>query len=529
MPSSAGLQVEEILGPERGIGALGTAITAFVGRTLRGPVNRPVAIKNFAQYQSVFGGLWQPSLLSYSVEQFFDNGGTDALVVRVVNSARPASLSLKAGAGVLTLRAVRPGTREFLRASVDYDNIEPDNTVDFNLTIQRVRTQGTEQVDDQEIFLNVSLLATSERYLAGILAQSELVRVVGDLPVSRPDRTLDSASGLATGYVESNSDGDDGAPLTDYDLIGSEIDKTALFALGDADYFNFLIIPPPTRDRDLGWSALLVGARLCKDRGALLMVDPPSAWHTADDALRGMREWIFRDENALMYFPRILAHDKLRGRFESFAPGGAVAGMLSKSDESSEAVLRPGFRPTCIVGEDRRLKLATQGVNTIQVLRSVARPSVLPRTLGAGNSGTSDWKYLAPRRLALHIVNSIERGTRWVILAQPHLEVVETVEEQVREFLKGLHASGAFGERAAEDAYFVNGDQRAIAGEPNPREFHLVIGFAATRLGEFHAYRITHSPAGSKVASVSASRFNVSQFSPEDLKWVERIASQLKP
>jgi hypothetical protein len=41
---------------------------------------------------------------------------------------------------------------------------------------------------------------------------------------------LDAASGLASGYVNSNCDGDDGAPLTDYDLIGRAEDRTGLFS-----------------------------------------------------------------------------------------------------------------------------------------------------------------------------------------------------------------------------------------------------------------------------------------------------------
>ena len=104
------------------------------------------------------------------------------------------------------------------------------------------------------------------------------------------------------------------------------------------DYFNLLCIPPLSREQDVGPSALLVAARYCKERRALLIVDPPAAWHTADDALRGLRDWDFASENALMYFPRILAHDKLRGHFESFAPCGAVAGMLARSDEASSGV-----------------------------------------------------------------------------------------------------------------------------------------------------------------------------------------------
>jgi hypothetical protein len=523
-----GIEVEEERGPDQTITRLGTSRTAFVGRTLRGPVNRPIIVVSFTEFQHVFGGLWQPSPLGYAVEQFFDNGGREALIVRVINGARSATLSLHAGGAALRLRAVRPGTREFLRASVDYDNIAAHETTDFNLTVQRVRAQGTAQVEDQEIFHKLSLRPESTFFLPGALADSELVRLDGELPPQRPDQTLDAASGLASGYVNSNSDGDDGAPLTDYDLIGRPSDRTGLFALGDADYFNFLCLPPLAREQDVGPSALLVAARYCKERRALLIVDPPSSWHTADDALRGMRDWNFASENALMYFPRVLAHDKLRGHFEAFAPCGAVAGMLARADEaapvwsplkSEEAVLRPGYRPTCIVAEDRRLRLASHGVNTILAVRSAVRIGVAARTLAGGTAGSADWQYLGPRRLALFIVNSIERGTRWVAMVQPHIEVAEMVAAQVRAFLEALYDEQAFGARRMQDAFFVACDQRS--------EFHLVIGFAARVAPGFHSYRIVHAASGSKVATVSLNRLNDMQYSPAELEWVDSLARSL--
>jgi uncharacterized protein len=527
-PRNLGIQVAEERGPDQTIARLGTARTAFVGRTLRGPVNRPILVASFTEFQHVFGGLWQPSLLGYAVEQFFDHGGREALIVRVVNGARSATLTLNAGDAALILRAVRPGTREFLRASVDYDNIAPEDGSDFNLTVQRVRTQGTAQVEDQEIFHKLSLVPTAEGYLPQAIAESELIQLAGELPAQRPDRTLNAASGMATAYVNSNSDGDDGAPLTDYDLIGRESDCTGLFALDAADYFNFLCIPPVSRDQDVGPSALLVGARYCKERRALLIVDPPSSWHTADDALRGMRDWNFSNENALMYFPRVLAHDKLRGHFESFAPCGAVAGMLARCDEAApvwapakndEAVLRPGYRPICLVTEDRRMRLATLGVNTIQAVRSAARIGVAARTLAAGAAANADWQYLASRRLALFIVNSIERGTRWVAMAQPHVEVAEMAASQVRAFLEALYDAQAFGTRRMQDAFFVICDQRS--------EIQLVIGFAAARKPGFHSFRIAHTASGSKVGPVSVNGLSAAQYSPAELEWVESLARSL--
>jgi len=532
-PSSLGLQAQEERGPDRTIQPLGTGRTAFVGRALRGPVNRPVLLRSFSEFQNVFGGLWQPSRLSYAVEHFFDNGGREALVVRVVNGARAATLTLRAGAGVLTLRAVSPGTREFLRVSVDYDNIPVHDESRFNLTVQRVRVQGGSHVEDQEIFRDLSTAQSHERHAPVVLAQSQLARIVGDMPAERPDRTL-TAGGHSAAYVASNSDGDDGAPLTDYDLIGSEIEGTGLFALGAADYFNLLCIPPLSRAEDVGPSVWLVAARYCRDRRALLVVDPPSSWHTADDALHGLRDWEILSENALMYFPRVLAHDKLRGHFESFAPCGAVAGMLARIDlmtpvwgeaRIDDTVLRPGYRPTCLVGEDRRMRLLKRGVNTLQAVRSVGR-GIKPRTLAAGTAGSADGEILAAKRLALLILNSIERATRWVATTPRSAETAQAVAHQTRNFFERLYQAGAFGTRRREEAFYVFCDQRTPQGLA---EFHLLIGFACARRGEFHGYRISHAPAGSTVVPASLNRARLAELCPEELDWVDKLASQLGP
>ncbi len=540
-----GIQVREESGPEQSIPRAPTAIAAFVGRTLRGPVDRPVRLKSFSEFTQVFGGLWQPSTLGYAVEQFFDNGGRDAYVVRVVNGARSASLRLPTSAEPLLLAARRPGTREFLRACVDYDNIPAAETQRFNLTVQRVRAHGTEHVEDQEIFRAVSIGAEAEDSLVQVLQESELVRLAGSMPATRPLCTLDAASGLATGYVSSGSDGDDGGPLSDYDLIGSAAQGTGLFALNFIDTFSFLCLPPLSREQDVGPSALLVAARYCKERRVLLIVDPPVGWATADDAIRGMRAWNIANENAVMYFPRILAHDKLRGRFESFAPGGAVAGMLARSDEiwpvwsaaeGDEPVLRPGFRPNCVISEDRRQRLAALGINTLLATRpSPGGIMASPRTLAAGSAGSADWKYLSARRLALFIINSIERGTRWVVFTPPDATLAGRVHAQVTEFLEALNDEGAFIGRAEGDAFYVICDERINPPERSgPRHFDILVGFAALRPGEFHSYLISHSVTGTRVKTASLNRLNSTHYHPvldDDLdpaqrRWVDNLADR---
>jgi phage tail sheath protein FI len=269
-----------------------------------------------------------------------------------------------------------------------------------------------------------------------------------------------------------------------------------------------------------------------------LIVDPPSSWETADDALLGLRDWNFSNENALMYFPRVLAHDKLRGHFESFAPCGAVAGMLARYDEAApvwlppdreDPVLRQGLRPACLVGEDRRIRLAALGVNTLQAVRSAGRMNLRLRTLAAGNTANADWRYLTARRLALFILSSIEQGTRWIAAADSIAEVAITVSAQVRGFFERLHEAGAFGTRRMEDAFFVICDERVSnASAASCGEIQFVIGFAASREHEFHCFRISQSAAASKVQPVSLNRLNFSQYSPAELEWVDNIARQLR-
>ena len=208
-------------GSIRVIARAATNIAAFIGRALKGPVNEPVPVRSFADYTRVFGGLWQPSTLSYAVEQFFENGGRCAVIVRVVNGARPPTLTLPTTTGKLILRGVGAGSREFLRASVDYDAIDAKEQDRFNLVVQRVRTAGSEQIEDQEIFRRLSITPGVDRFVADALLDSRLVRVQGSVPTERPARTPPAASGAVIGYTPSNPDGDDGGPITDYDVIGS--------------------------------------------------------------------------------------------------------------------------------------------------------------------------------------------------------------------------------------------------------------------------------------------------------------------
>lgn len=514
---TSGVELAEQSRVPRAIARVSTATAAFVGRTLKGPVNQALLISSFAEFQHHFGGLWQPSTLSYAVEQFFENGGVKAYIVRVANGARPPTLTLRSPGGALTLVGLNPGSREYLRASVDYDGIAENEPDRFNLVVQRVRSAGSELIQDQEIFRRVSILQESGRWLPDVLAESKLVRVVGAPPAQRPLRP--AGSGSAVGYTVCNPDGDDGGPITDYDVIGSAGACTGMFALPAG--FNFLCVPPLAREHDVGSSTLLVAARFCRERHAMLIVDPPMSWISPRTALDALRAWPFRSDNAVMYFPRVQAFDRLRGRVETFASCGAAAGMIARCDETwpvwaaaetDDAVLRPGLRPAVPVSESDRARLMQAGINVLASVRSTYRAGLSPRTLAPGGSGTSDWKYLSARRLALFVAASIEQGTRWVVLEPNTAATWEKARAQVDAFLDELARGGAFTGATAEENHFVICDERVNRPDTLAQgKFNLLFGFATSKPGEFDTWLVTHQAAGGRVRPVSVNRLATSR------------------
>lgn len=511
-------------------------LTAFVGRTLRGPVDTPVIVRSFADFHQAFGGLWQPSPLSYAVERFFEQGGRQAVIVRVANAAQPASISLNCGRERLQLRASAPGTREFLRASVDYDRLDVDDVHRFNLVVQRVRAPGSERIEEQEIFRSLSTHPADERFVANVLEQSRMVRVWGRVPAARPDPTFMPGTNLPVGYVSSNPDGNDGRPVTDYDLIGSSTRRTGIFALQDVDNVAFVYLPPLSRIADVGVSALLVAAAFCRDHRALLIMDPPAQWESPSTAVSGLRQLNFYSDSAVMFYPRIVATDRLRGRMEVFGNGGAVAGLLSRLDDSiavaaatqePEPLLRAGARLSCEVSPADRWRLANTGINVLQTVRSVERNRPALRTLACGASASSDWAYLAPRRFALFVIGAIERGTRWAAAEPNHAATRERVTQRVYEFLRELRAAGAFASVQPDKAFLVICDSRINDERDDPGAINILVQFAALHAGEYHSFMITHTPQASGVRPILINRLETPLVLSADLE--DEVTIKLLP
>src|SRR5713101_5777824 len=137
-----GVYIEEIPSGVHTITGVGTSITAFVGYTARGKVNQPVHIFSYADFERAFGGLSVDSPLSYCVKHFFQNGGTEAYVVRAAQGAIAASVVLKSTLGnSFTASAASEGTwGNNLQIDVDYATANPSSL--FNLRVTELIEQN---------------------------------------------------------------------------------------------------------------------------------------------------------------------------------------------------------------------------------------------------------------------------------------------------------------------------------------------------------------------------------------------------
>jgi phage tail sheath protein FI len=500
-PTYPGDYIEEVPSGVRTITGVATSITAFVGMARRGPVNAPVTIGSFAEFERVFGGLWVDSTMSYAVRDFYQNGGSTAVIVRIHGGATAATITL---AGGVSLVAANPGLwGESLRVRVDFNTRDRDDDTLYNLTIRDMATGAEER------FLNISTEAASPRSLDKVLSQSsDLVRVTGAAPFPRPDASADvppgidpfSAAAPANASTAANADGGDGGPLTDAAFRGSRADKTGIYALLNTDLFNILCLPPISRSQDLNAGTTIAEAlALCNERRAVLLVDSPAAWDSVADAVAGVDGLGLSGtaaRNAALYFPRLRTADPLQeGLIDNFPPCGAVAGIFARTDSQRGVWKAPAGVDAALAGVlDLSVKLTDGengqanplGINCLCSFPGYGRIVWGARTARGADRLADEYKYLPVRRLALFIEESLFRGTQWVVFEPNDEPLWSQIRLNIGAFMQGLFRQGAFQGSTPRDAYFVKCDKETTTqNDINQGIVNIVVGFAPLKPAEF--------------------------------------------
>ncbi len=513
-----GVYIEEIPSGVRTITGVATSITAFVGRALSGPVDESVTINSFADFERIFDGLWVDGPMSYAVRDFYLNGGSQAIIVRLYHAetgddANPAKAKLSVNG--LTLKAAYPGAwGNNLRARVDHDvsaevaeRYGLEKTDLFNLTVHDTKTGVT------ELFRNVSVKVGARQVDKVLENESRLVRVSGSLPESRPtahaapqaDEDVwgdnDPATNSNVAETDEASDGEN-LVVADFTGTGKLAAKEGLYALEQADLFNLLCIPPYLASSDVDSSLISAAATYCEKRRAMLLVDAPSGWTDKDKAKAGIKAGVgTTSKNAAIFFPRLKQPNPLReNQIEKFVPCGAVAGIFARTDTQRGVWKAPAGQDATLVAvpqlsvpltDAENGELNPLGVNCLRTMPPAGRLIWGSRTLQGDDRLASEWKYIPVRRVALFLEESLYRGTQWVVFEPNDEPLWAQIRLNVGAFMHNLFRQGAFQGSSPREAYFVKCDKESTTqNDINLGIVNIVVGFAPLKPAEFVIIKI---------------------------------------
>lgn len=482
-----GIYVEEVPKNPRIISGISTSITAFIGRAKKGPVDEPVTIFNFAEYESKFGGLWNSSTMSFAVWDYFQNGGGEAIIVRISNGGKIASANVPNQIRIEASSLGEWGNK--ISFWIDHEtepelNEEGSRIVDgnrklFNLFL--INEDG-----QKESFLNLSTDEDSVNYAPKLIEEHSC-----SVKISRFE-------GRPAAIAEDDkirlNDGTDGSPIGALQIFGSQSEQKGLYALEKVNLFNLLCIPPYTNNSDIELSTYQIAVNYCKKRRAILIMDAPSSWTSITKALEGLQNFD-RSSNAALYFPRLLKPNILKGNtIEEFVPCGSIAGIIAKTDSERGVWKAPAGKDARIYGvaelsisptHDENGKLNQKGVNCLRSFPEFGNVVWGARTLEGSDELNSEWKYLPVKRMALHIEESLYRGLKWVVSESNGEPLWVRIRLEVGAFLHNLFRQGAFQGRK-KDAYFIKCDSETnTQHDINRGVVNIVIGFSPLKPAEF--------------------------------------------
>jgi phage tail sheath protein FI len=461
-------------------------------------VDDPTRISSYADYGRIFGGLSSSSMMSYAVQQYYANGGAEAVIVRVDNGGAQATVTLPSGP---QLRARSRGAwGNSIRARVDRAG---GGTYDLF-----VRDMGT---GAEERYFSVSNTGTGARSLANLLQSSLLVEYVstGDEDPSAHAAVTSGdwfADGAPTQYSQATG-GSDGSDIGATQVEGNEASKTGIYALLKTDIFNLLVIPPYTASAEPTAATLDKAAKLCSDRRAMVLVDAPAAW-TISDASGSARDSFVGTfsstdaRNAALFFPRLrIADPNQGGALANFAPSGAVAGIFARTDGQRGVWKAPAGTDAGLSGvaelsvkmtDAENGRLNPLGVNCIRTFPVYGTVVWGSRTLrGADALADNDYKYVPVRRLTLYLEESLFRGTQWVVFEPNDEPLWSQIRLNVGAFMNSLFRQGAFQGRSPREAYFVKCDSETTTQDDINRGIvNIVVGFAPLKPAEFVIIKI---------------------------------------
>lgn len=532
--SYPGVYIQELPSLAHSIQPAPTSIAVFIGYThpfLTKKTLTAVPLFSFADYQTNFGGffasLWQPDYVGHAVFQFFANGGPMCYVVGLPaseyysfsgtppvptseGSVDAATADITGVAGDITFTALQP---------VGIPATAPaTGVVGTAMTVQLSNLQSSKPtvppappgpLDTADIVISYGLTAETYRKvkisdIETALASSNLVSVkLSTTPptayASSPTPPAPTPLGYGTTPDASwtvINPGDFGQVFEDY----KSLDKVPIF--------NLLAVPGVS-DPSVASEAVA----FCERKRAFYIADTPSSassgWDVnsvVDDLAGGSQPSPAPSVsiNAAVYYPWLTTTDPVSQQPELVPPSGFVAGLYGQTDASAGVWQSPAGIGTALNGttgvdtnglmtDPQQGVLNKNAVNAIRQFPSVGTVVFGARTTAGADANTAQqqWKYVAVRRTALFIEQTLYTNLTWAVFQPNSTPLWNALTQTVNAFMLSLFRQGAFAGTKPSEAFIVQCDSTTTTPTDVANGVvNVLVGFAPLIPAEFVVVKI---------------------------------------
>ncbi len=525
-PTYPGVYIQELPSLTHAVTPSPTSIAVFVGYThpfATPPANYGPAIQLFGvqDYLTNFGGFfespWLTDYVGQAVWQFFLNGGPSCYVVALKPDNYNAANGIQALVdGNVTFTALQPvgAGGQGIAMQVAFSNIrasKPAVTPEVFDTADVVVSYGTASSGVAvETYRKVTI-----PNLASTLSASSLVQCAVDstttayappptAPTVGPSPfTVNIEYGDSTSTVNTVA-----APAADTNFI-----SPAAFALAFEDgapldtvpTFNLLVTPGI-----LDYGVMSEAVAYCERKRAFYIIDTPSSDTTGWDAKTlsstppDLTEFWPTSINAAAYYPWLQMNSLVTNAPIKSPPSGFVAGMYGTEDAARGVWKSPAGIETSLFGTpgvvvSGLLTDAGQGVlnglalDCIRQFAGIGTVIFGARTTAGADTNTAQqqWKYVAVRRMALFLEQSLYANLNWAVFEPNSQPLWDALTQEVNAFMLSLFRQGAFAGDTPSDSFVVVCDGTTTtptdvaAGTVN-----ILVGFAPLVPAEFVVVQI---------------------------------------
>jgi phage tail sheath protein FI len=131
------------------------------------------------------------------------------------------------------------------------------------------------------------------------------------------------------------------------------------------------------------------------------------------------------------------------------------------------------------------------GINGLRNFKTYGNVVWGARTMRGADQLTSQWAYVAVRRTAFYIEESLFEGLKWVVFEPNDAPLWAQIRLNVTSFMQNLFRQGAFQGSSASSAYFVKCDSETTTQtDINSGIVNILVGFAPLKPAEFVVLQI---------------------------------------